>query len=79
MVCVFGAFILGDDRSIKMVGFTLAAAIAIDATLVRLILVPSAMELMGRWNWWAPQWLVDRLPTIRVDNVEPEALPAGVE
>ena len=79
MVCVFGAFILGDDRSIKMVGFTLAAAIAIDATLVRLILVPSAMELMGRWNWWAPQWLVDRLPTIRVDNVEPEALPAGIE
>jgi RND superfamily putative drug exporter len=79
MVCVFGAFILGDDRSIKMVGFTLAAAIAIDATLVRLILVPSAMELMGRWNWWAPQWLINRLPTIRVDNVEPEALPAGAD
>jgi RND superfamily putative drug exporter len=76
MVCVFGAFILGDDRSIKMVGFTLASAIFIDATIVRLILVPSAMELMGKMNWWAPEWLVRLLPTIRVDT-EPENLPAS--
>jgi RND superfamily putative drug exporter len=73
MVCVFGAFILGDDRSIKMIGFALAAAIFIDATIVRLILVPSAMELLGRANWWAPSWLIRMLPTIRVDAVEPEA------
>jgi RND superfamily putative drug exporter len=77
MVCVFGAFILGDDRAIKMVGFALAAAIFIDATIVRLILVPSAMELLGRANWWAPEWLIKRLPTIRVDTVEPEVAPAG--
>jgi RND superfamily putative drug exporter len=77
MVCVFGAFILGDDRAIKMVGFALAAAIFIDATIVRLILVPSAMELLGRANWWAPDWLIKRLPTIRVDTVEPEVAPAG--
>ncbi len=76
MVCVFGAFILGDDRSIKMVGFTLASAIFIDATIVRLILVPSAMELMGKANWWAPEWLVRMLPTIRVD-AEPENVPTG--
>ncbi len=69
MVCVFGTFILGDDRSVKMVGFALAAAVFIDATVVRLILVPAAMELMGRANWWAPEWLVKRLPTIRVDSV----------
>jgi RND superfamily putative drug exporter len=67
MVSVFGSFMIGDDRSIKLIGFALASAILIDATVVRLILVPAAMELMGRANWWAPQWLVRRLPTIRVD------------
>jgi putative drug exporter of the RND superfamily len=77
MVCVFGAFILGDDRSVKMVGFALAFAILIDATVVRLILVPSAMELLGRANWWAPDWLVRRLPTIRVDGAELDTQPAG--
>ena len=76
MVCVFGAFILGDDRAIKMIGFTLAFAIFIDATVVRLILVPSAMELLGKANWWAPEWLVRMLPTIRVD-AEPENVPVG--
>lgn len=67
MVCVFGAFILGDERAIKLMGFGLASAILIDATLVRLVLVPSAMELLGKANWWAPEWLVKRLPTIRVE------------
>ena len=71
MVFVFGAFMLNDDRAVKMVGFALASAIFIDATVVRLILVPSAMELMGRANSWAPEWLVRYLPTIRVD-AEPE-------
>jgi len=75
MVCVFGAFILGDDRSVKMVGFALAFAIFIDATVVRLILVPSVMELLGRANWWAPAWLVRYLPTIRVDTA-PEVAPS---
>jgi RND superfamily putative drug exporter len=76
MVCVFGAFILGDDRAIKMIGFTLAFAIFIDATIVRLVLVPAAMELLGKANWWAPDWLVRILPTIRVD-AEPENIPVG--
>jgi RND superfamily putative drug exporter len=71
MVCVFGAFVLGDDRGLKLFGFGLAVAVLIDATIVRLVLVPAAMELMGNANWWAPQWLVRYLPTIRVDNVEP--------
>jgi RND superfamily putative drug exporter len=75
MVCVFAAFILGEDRSIKLMGFGLASAIFIDATLVRLVLVPAAMELLGDRNWWAPDWLVKRLPTIRVDTVEQPKAP----
>ena len=73
MVCVFGSFVLGHDRSLKLFGFGLAAAVLIDATIVRLVLVPAAMELMGKANWWAPDWLVRRLPTIRVDSVEQPA------
>jgi RND superfamily putative drug exporter len=79
MVCVFSAFILNDERAVKLLGFGLAFAILIDATIVRLILVPSAMELLGNRNWWAPRWLLRYLPTIRVDTVEhpvPEAQSA---
>jgi RND superfamily putative drug exporter len=76
MVCVFGAFILGSDRGIKLIGFGLSIAILIDATIVRLILVPAAMELMGKANWWAPAWLVRLLPTIRVDSVEQQRTAA---
>jgi len=79
MVCVFGAFVLGEQRDIKLFGFGLAAAIFIDATIVRMVLVPSAMELMGRANWWAPGWLVRYLPTIRVDGaLEGEPVVEGV-
>src|SRR5437867_6773633 len=63
MVCVFGSFVLGEQRDIKLFGFGLAGAIFIDATIVRLILVPAAMELMGRANWWAHRWLVRDVPT----------------
>ena len=69
MVAVFASFMLGDDRSLKLFGFGLAIAVFIDATIVRLLLVPAAMELMGKANWWAPRWLVRRLPTIRVDSI----------
>jgi putative drug exporter of the RND superfamily len=71
MVCVFGSFILSDERALKLMGFGLAFAIFIDATLVRLVLVPSAMELLGKANWWAPDWLVRYLPRIRVEAAEP--------
>jgi RND superfamily putative drug exporter len=70
MVCVFASFVLGDERALKLFGFGLAAAVFIDATIVRLVLVPAAMELMGKANWWAPSWLLRYLPTIRVDTVE---------
>jgi RND superfamily putative drug exporter len=77
MVCVFGSFMLGDERALKLLGFGLAFAVLIDATIVRLILVPSAMELLGKANWWAPEWLVRILPTIRVDTVEQPQAPAA--
>jgi RND superfamily putative drug exporter len=76
MFCVFGSFTLGDERPVKLLGFGLAFAVLIDATIVRLVLVPSAMGLMGRANWWAPSWLIKLLPTIRVDSVERPAAPA---
>jgi RND superfamily putative drug exporter len=70
MVCVFASFVLGDLRDVKLFGFGLAVAILLDATIVRMVLVPAAMELMGEANWWAPQWLVRVLPTIRVDGAQ---------
>ena len=80
MVCVFGAFVLSDDRALKMIGFGLSFSIFIDATVVRLVLVPSIMELMGNANWWAPSWLVRYLPTIRVETAEYDApLPRGAK
>ena len=70
MVCVFGAFLLSPDRTFKLMGFGLAFAILIDATIVRLILVPSTMELLGKANWWAPKWLVKLLPVVHVRTAE---------
>jgi uncharacterized membrane protein YdfJ with MMPL/SSD domain len=62
MVVVFGTFALTGIPQIKEIGVGLSVAIAVDATLVRLVLVPSTMELMGEWNWWLPKWLDRILP-----------------
>ncbi|MEE3755353.1 MMPL family transporter [Mycobacterium intracellulare] len=62
MVCVFGSFITSDVLEMKQLGFGLAAAIAIDAALVRLLLVPALMRLLGRWNWWLPTLRRQRSP-----------------
>ena len=62
MVAVFGGFVLGDDPLIKMMGLGLATAIAVDATIVRLVLVPATMKLLGDANWWLPGWLDRLLP-----------------
>lgn len=64
MVVVFGSFALGDDRSLKLFGTGLAAAILLDATVVRMVIVPSAMELLGDRNWWMPRWLDRVLPRL---------------
>jgi RND superfamily putative drug exporter len=67
MVFVFGAFILGSDRAIKLFGFGLAFAVLLDATVVRLVLVPATMELLGDRNWWIPRWLDRILPVVHVE------------
>jgi RND superfamily putative drug exporter len=62
MVVVFGTFALTGIPQIKEIGLGLAVAIALDATIVRLVLVPATMELMGKWNWWIPERLDRILP-----------------
>jgi RND superfamily putative drug exporter len=67
MVAVFISFALGDQRIVKEFGIGLATAIFLDATVVRLILVPSIMQLLGDANWWFPSWLDRLLPRIGLD------------
>jgi RND superfamily putative drug exporter len=68
MICVFGSFVIGDPlRILKVFGLGLAASILIDASLVRLVLVPSVMELLGRSNWYIPRWLDKIVPTLGVE------------
>jgi putative drug exporter of the RND superfamily len=71
MVAVFCGFALDDAVGIKMMGVGMAVAIAVDATLVRLVLVPSTMVLLGRWNWWLPAWLDRLLPAAPSDHLPP--------
>jgi RND superfamily putative drug exporter len=68
MVCVFSAFVLGYDRQLKLFGLGLALAVFIDATLVRMVLVPATMELLGDRNWWLPSWINRVLPKIDVEG-----------
>ncbi len=68
MVCVFSAFILGDNRQLKLFGLGLASAVFIDATIVRMLLVPATMELLGARNWWLPGWLDRLIPKIDVEG-----------
>ena len=69
MICVFTAFALGSNVVVKMLGIGMATAILVDATLVRVVVVPASMRLLGIRNWWLPGWLDRILP--RVD-VEPD-------
>ena len=73
MVVVFGSFVIDDDRVTKLLGLGLATAVAVDASLVRMLIVPSTMELLGARNWWLPRWLDRILPnlnalTVHVDD-----------
>ncbi|MET0558057.1 MAG: MMPL family transporter [Solirubrobacterales bacterium] len=76
MTAVFGVFVLTGVPSIKELGLGCAVAIALDATLVRLILVPAAMKLLGDWNWWMPSWLDRLLPNLSFEGGEAEPAPA---
>jgi RND superfamily putative drug exporter len=75
MVFVFGSFVLDGNRSIKMFGFGLAVAVFLDASVVRMLLVPATMQLLGDRNWWLPRWLQKVLPHIDVEGTH--AAPAS--
>jgi len=68
MFCVFGSFVIGDVRVLKVFGLGLAAAVLIDATIVRMVLVPATMELLGGANWWFPRWLDRIVPVLDVEG-----------
>jgi uncharacterized membrane protein YdfJ with MMPL/SSD domain len=66
MFCVFAGFVLSVDRAVQLFGMGLAVAVLVDATIVRMILVPATMELLGDRNWWFPRWLDRIVPRIQV-------------
>jgi RND superfamily putative drug exporter len=68
MVVVFLAFLAAPDVFLKLFGIGLAAAIFLDATLVRMVLVPAVMQILGDRNWWIPGWLEKTLPSIDVEQ-----------
>jgi RND superfamily putative drug exporter len=68
MICVFLSFMLGDQRVLKEFGFGLAAAVLLDAIVVRCVLLPAVLELLGARTWWLPRWLDDRLPHINIEG-----------
>jgi len=74
MVFVFGSFLLEADRVVKVFGLGLAVAVLLYATVVRMLLVPATMELLGDKNWWLPKWLDRLMPTINVEGDEEEAM-----
>lgn len=69
-VCVFGSFILNGDPTVKQFGVGLSVAIAVDATIVRCLLVPAVMAMMGDANWWMPRWLKRATPRISIEGEE---------
>ncbi|MBA3288632.1 MAG: MMPL family transporter [Acidimicrobiia bacterium] len=78
MVVVFGSFMLEDDRVSKLFGLGLALAVLLDATVVRMLLVPATMELLGDKNWWMPAWLDRIVPKLNVEGPAHADAPADV-
>jgi RND superfamily putative drug exporter len=80
MTAVFGAFILDPQIFLKIIGIGMAAAVVIDATIIRLVLVPATMELLGDKNWWMPAWLDRVIPRLDIEGSHViHAEPAPVE
>jgi RND superfamily putative drug exporter len=78
MVCVFGGMAGGQLVMFQQMGFGLAVAVLLDATVVRTIIVPAGMELLGDWNWYLPRWL-EWLPNVSVEGRVDEHVPAGAQ
>ena len=78
MILVFASFALGDNIVIKQFGIGLAAAILIDAFIVRTVLVPALMHMFGRANWWLPAWLDQALPHLNVEGAGPPSVPPSL-
>ena len=74
MVSVFAAFVGNDDPTVKQFGLGMAVAVAVDATVVRCLLVPAVMILLGRSSWWLPAWLDRLLPHVSVEGSPAPAL-----
>jgi RND superfamily putative drug exporter len=74
MILVFGSFILGGERVIKEFGLGLAGGILVDAAVIRMIVVPAIMTLMGKANWWFPRWLDKALPNLGYESEDPAEL-----
>jgi len=68
MVAVFLGFATETDVVVKMLGFGMAVAILLDATVVRMVLVPATMAMLGRLNWWLPAWADRLLPTVEAET-----------
>jgi RND superfamily putative drug exporter len=76
MICVFCSFAVGSQRVIGEFGIGLAAAVFLDAFVLRTVLVPAAMHVFGRWNWWIPRWMERPLPRLTVEPSPAEGLPS---
>jgi RND superfamily putative drug exporter len=77
MIAVFVAFGIAGSIQLKEIGIGLAVAIGLDATLVRLVIVPATMRLLGDWNWWLPKWLERILPPVSEIAAPPKAPAVG--
>ncbi|MGH2860128.1 MAG: MMPL family transporter [Solirubrobacteraceae bacterium] len=76
MVCVFLSFMLGDERAIKEFGFGLAIAVFLDALVVRCVMLPAVLQLLGGVTWKLPQWLDSRLPELNIEGSSPAQVTA---
>jgi RND superfamily putative drug exporter len=78
MITVFASFVFNPDAILKLFGLGLATAILMDATIVRTVLVPATMELLGDRNWWFPAWLDRIVPQVDVERDNRRADPVVV-
>jgi putative drug exporter of the RND superfamily len=78
MICVFLSFALGNERSLKEFGFGLAVAVFLDAVIVRCVMLPAVLEILGPITWRLPRWADSRLPHINIEGSSARALPHAV-